>query len=114
MQFRDRARHGVFAVFTSAIAVSCVVILLVVSSDEVMQPWWLSCFATEYLADSWGRNDLPLSKEALSPPLLQQPGLQAEKQTFFLVCYISIFIASDLNRADYAIDTSGVLKVPHM
>jgi hypothetical protein len=38
MQFKDRARHGVFAVFSSAIAISCVVILLVVSSDEVMQP----------------------------------------------------------------------------
>ena len=36
MQFRDRARHGVLAVFSSAIAVSCVVILLVASSDEVM------------------------------------------------------------------------------
>ena len=35
MQFRDRARHGVLAVFSSAIAVSCVVILLVASSDEV-------------------------------------------------------------------------------
>jgi len=34
MQFKDRARHGVFALFLSAIAISCVVILLVVSNDE--------------------------------------------------------------------------------
>jgi hypothetical protein len=36
MQYRDRARHGVLAVFASAIAISCVVILLVVSNDEVL------------------------------------------------------------------------------
>ncbi len=112
MQFRDRARHGVFAVFTSAIAVACVVILLVVSSDEVMQPVVAIFLCSR--ANSWGRINLHSSKEALSPPLPQRPGLQVEKQTFFLVCYISYFIVSDLNRADKAIDTGFVWKVPLM
>ena len=35
MQFKDRARHGVLVVFSSAIALSCVVILLAASGDEV-------------------------------------------------------------------------------
>jgi len=50
MQFKDRARHGVFALFLSAIAISCVVILLVVSNDEVMLR---TCFDTDWLAYFW-------------------------------------------------------------
>jgi hypothetical protein len=59
MQFKDRARHGVFAVFSSAIAISCVVILLVVSNDEVILR---ACFGTECLADYWWQGKTALEQ----------------------------------------------------
>jgi hypothetical protein len=81
MQFKDRARHGVLAVFSSAIALACVVILLVVSNDEVSGQSQIFCILWgSYLLTVENSRRQPSNKVALSPPRPLSPGPQLAKR----------------------------------